>query len=294
VTTDAAPTSAGSGGAGPRDRRAAAGARALLTGAPLHWLVFGVAVGLWQLLVNVAVPADEEPFFPPPTAIAKRMYEMWLSGPASHAFLTPEATGNIFPSVLRMLGGWGLAAVLGMGLGLFLGRSQRALDYVDPLIQFFRAIPPPALIPLFIIVFKIGVGMRLAVIVFGVIWPILLNSIEGARSVEPLQLDLARVFKVTAARRLRQIILPAAAPKIFAGLRVSLSLSIILMVISEMVGATDGIGLTLFNAKDSFELPDLWGVIVLLGVLGYTFNAVLLRVERRLLAWHRGAQRIDG
>jgi len=260
----------------------------------LRWLVFAGALGLWQLIVRVAVSKDYELYFPPPTTIGKRMYEMWLSGPAEHAFLTNEAMGNVVPSVLRMLGGWGLAAVLGITLGLALGRSQRALDYVDPLIQFFRTIPPPALIPVFIVVFKIGTGMRLAVIVFGVIWPILLNSIEGARSVEPLQLDLARVFKVTPVRRLRRIILPATSPKIFAGLRVSLSLSIILMVISEMVGATDGIGLTLFNAKDSFLLSDMWAVIVLLGVLGYVFNTMLLWVERHVLAWHRGERRVDG
>jgi ABC-type nitrate/sulfonate/bicarbonate transport system permease component len=285
-------SAAGRVGEGTRNRWRAP--RSRLTGVVLRWLVFVVALGLWQLIVSVAVTGEYDLYFPPPSTIARRMYELWLSGPGAHAFLTAEATGNVIPSILRMLAGWGIAAVLGITLGLLLGRSQRALDYVDPLIQFFRTVPPPALIPVFIVVFKIGTGMRLAVIVFGVVWPILLNSIEGARSVEPLRLDLARVFNVRLTRRLTRIILPATAPKIFAGLRVSLSLSIILMVISEMVGATDGIGLTLFNAKDSFLLPDMWAVIVLLGSLGYAFNTALLWVERHFLAWHRGERQVDG
>ncbi|MFB9836640.1 ABC transporter permease [Actinoallomurus acaciae] len=263
------------------------------TGLLLRWIVFAVAVALWQLATYVAVPEDDKIFFPAPTTIAKRMYELWLTGPASHLFLTPAATGNILPSIGRMLAGWGIAVVFGVGLGVLLGRSRRLLDYVDPLIQFFRAIPSPALIPVFIVLFKLGLTMRLAVIVFGVLWPILLNSIDGARSVEPVQMDLSRVFALTRFERFRLIIMPSAAPKIFAGLRVSLSMSIILMVISEMVGGTNGIGYTLYTAKDSFQLPDMWSAIVLLGILGYTLNALLLWVERRLLSWHRGARRTD-
>jgi ABC-type nitrate/sulfonate/bicarbonate transport system permease component len=145
----------------------------------------------------------------------------------------------------------------------------------------------------FIVIFKIGTSMRLAVIVFGVVWPILLNTIDGVRSVEPLQLDTARVFRLSRLEQLRLIVIPAAAPKIFAGLRVGLSLAVILMVVSELVGGTDGIGYLLSSAKESFELPDMWAVIVLLGVLGYTANALLILVERRVLAWHHGVRRAD-
>jgi ABC-type nitrate/sulfonate/bicarbonate transport system permease component len=269
--------------AGPGGVTAAAGLRGFL----LRWAVFAAAVAAWQLVTAVAVPEDEKVFFPPPSVIARRMYELWLSGPADHAFLTPAVAADIVPSVERLLAGWLLAAVLGVGLGLLLGRLPDALDYVDPLIQFFRAIPPPALIPVFIVLFKLGPAMRLAVIVTGVVWPILLNSIDGARTVEPLRLEVARVFALTRWQRFRGIILPAASPKIFAGLRVSLSMSIILMVISEMVGGTDGLGYRLFTTKDAFQLPDMWSVIVLLGLLGYTFNALLLGLQRHVLAWHR-------
>jgi ABC-type nitrate/sulfonate/bicarbonate transport system permease component len=265
----------------------ATGARRFL----MRWTVLAAAVAGWQLVASVAVPEDEKVFFPPPSVIAHRMYELWLSGPPDHGFLTPAVMADIVPSVERMLAGWLLAVVLGVGLGVLLGRLPGVLDYADPLIQFFRAIPPPALIPVFIVLFKLGPAMRLAVIVCGVIWPILLNSIDGARTVEPLRLDVARVFALTPWQRLRGIILPAAGPKIFAGLRISLSMSIILMVISEMVGGTDGIGYQLFTTKDAFQLPDMWSIIVLLGVLGYTCNALLLGLERHVLAWQRGERR---
>jgi ABC-type nitrate/sulfonate/bicarbonate transport system permease component len=278
--------------AGPRPRGAAErGGR--FGGFLLRWTVFAATVATWQLVASVAVPEDEKVFFPPPSVIAPRMRQLWLSGPPGHGFLTPAATADIVPSVERVLAGWLLAVVLGVGLGLLLGRLPGVLDYVDPPIQFFRAVPPPILIPVFIVLFKLGPTMRLAVIVSGVIWPVLLNTIDGARTVEPLRLDVARVFALTPWQRLHGIILPAAGPKIFAGLRVSLSMSIVLMVISEMVGGTDGIGYRLYIAKDSFQLPDMWSIIVLLGVLGYTFNALLLGFERHVLAWQRGERRVD-
>ena len=262
-------------------------ARSSWAAAGLRWAVFAGAVVVWQIAVNF-VPEEKKLFFPPPTKIAKRVHEMWFSGPADHVFLTAQATANILPSLGRMLIAWALAAVVGIAAGVLLGRSRRALDYVDPLIQFSRAIPPPAAVPLFIVLFKLGNTMRISVIVFGVIWPILLNAIEGARSVEGVQLDIARVFRLTSSQRLFRIVLPASAPKIFAGLRISLSMALVLMVISEMVGSTDGIGFMLNDAKASFMLPDMWACIVLLGFLGYVFNALLLWTERRLLGWHRG------
>lgn len=237
-------------------------------------------VVLWE----AATRHFENPYFPTPSSIAQTMREQWFSGPAGHAFLTAEAIDNIFPSLARMFAGWSLAAVFGITLGVALGRSRNALEYADPLLHFGRTLPPPALIPLFIALFKIGSTMQVATIVFGVIWPILINSIEGARRVDPVQIDTARVFRVTGLRRLRFLILPFAASKIVAGLRLSLSISLILMVVSELIGSTDGIGFQLQNAQREFEFPLMWACIMLLGALGYVMNVTLLSLERRLLA----------
>jgi ABC-type nitrate/sulfonate/bicarbonate transport system permease component len=259
----------------------------------LRWSVFAVAVALWQVATYTVVPGDDKLYFPPPTAIGRQLYETWFSGPADRAFLTPTAIDDLLPSLGRLLGGWALAAVVGVLLGVALGRSQPAIEYVEPLIHFARSIPATTVIPVFIVLFKFSTTMRVSVIVFGVVWPILLNTIDGARSVDPVQLDIARVFKLSRSVRLRLVIIPGAAPKIFAGLRISLSLSIVLMVTSELVGATDGIGLFLSDAKKTFMLPEMWSAIVLLGVLGYLLNTAFLAIERRVLAWHRHARRID-
>ncbi|GAA4611473.1 ABC transporter permease [Actinoallomurus liliacearum] len=266
--------------------------RSRLASFGLRWGVFAGALVVWQFAVRF-IAEDKKEFFPPPTVIGRRIVHLWLGGPADHLFLTRMATGNILPSLARMLGGWAAAVVIGVAVGLLLGRSERAHDYVEPLIHFFRALPPPALVPVFIILFKLTNTMRVAVIVFGVTWPIVLNAIEGARSVEPVLLETAKVFRLGPTERLRRIILPAASPKIFAGLRVSLSMALILMVVSETIGGFDGIGYSLYQAKQSFLLPDMWAWIVLLGFLGYAFNTTLLWIERRALAWHRGARGVE-
>jgi ABC-type nitrate/sulfonate/bicarbonate transport system permease component len=164
--------------------------------------------------------------------------------------------------------------------------------YVDPLLQFARAIPPVTLAPVFIVIFKIGTQMEIATIVFGTIWPILLNTMAGARSVDPIQVETARVFRLPWHERLTWLVLPASLPKIFAGLRLSMSLALILMVFSELVGSTDGIGYEMNNAANAFDLTTLWAGIVLLGILGYLLNTVLIVVENRVLAWHRGARQL--
>ncbi|HEX6472921.1 MAG TPA: ABC transporter permease [Streptosporangiaceae bacterium] len=253
------------------------------------WLIIGLGA-LWQILARAA----DNPYFPPPSKIFPIVHDLWFSGPAGHLFLTSKAGDDFTPSLTHIFAGWIIASAVGIVIGVALGRSRAASEFLNPLLEFGRAIPPPTLIPFFIIVFHITDSMFIAVIVFGVIWPVLLNTIDGARTVDSLQLDTAKVFGISGWQRLWRVILPAAAPKIFAGLRVSLSLALILMVISELVGATAGIGDHLVNAQRSFELPQMWAGIVLLGILGLLFNGVFVLVERRVLAWHRGALRNEG
>ncbi|MBO3746760.1 ABC transporter permease [Streptosporangiaceae bacterium NEAU-GS5] len=246
--------------------------------------VVAAVVAMWEWRARAA----ENVYFPPPTAILARMREAWFSGPFTHAFLTDEAIANFPPSLGRMFGGWGLACLAGIVLGVALGRSDTLAAFVDPLIQFGRAVPPPTLIPIFLVLLKADTRVQLATIMYGVIWPVLINTIDGARYIDRLHDDTAQVFGLTRAQRLFRIILPAAAPKIFAGLRLSLALSLILIVVSELAGgSTNGIGYELLVAKSMYDLAGMWGVIVLLGLLGYLFNASFLLVERRVLAWHR-------
>ncbi|WP_190819048.1 ABC transporter permease [Saccharopolyspora pogona] len=246
-----------------------------------RWVVFIIAIVVWELLTRVAQSA----FFPPPTQIVGTAMEKWFSGPASSLFLTDEAFSDMLASLGRIAVGWLIAVVLGVALGTLLGRSRTALDYFGPLMAFMRAIPPPVLVPVFLVLLGIGAQMQITVIVFGVIWPILLNTVDGVRSVDQVKVDTIRSFRIPRSHWVFGVVLPAATPKIFAGLRVSLSLALVLMVVSELVGSTNGIGYRLVFDQRQFDFPAMWAGIVLLGILGYVLNTLLLVVERRALSW---------
>lgn len=258
----------------------------LVTGFLQRWTVFvGLVLG-WQAVTS----AIQDTYFPTPVTIARKMHELWFSGPVSQLFLTDGAIANILPSLGRLLTGWAIGGAIGIVVGLMLGRSRTALDYTGALINFGRALPAPALLPLFLVLFKIGTPVQLATIVFGVVWPVLLNTIHGAQSVDPVQVETARAFGIPRHRRIFAVVLPAALPKIFSGLRISLALSLVLMVISELVGATNGIGYQFQVASHSFDLPATWAWIALLGILGNLLNWLFLAVERRVLSWHHAGR----
>jgi ABC-type nitrate/sulfonate/bicarbonate transport system permease component len=244
-------------------------------------VVIAAVVAAWQL----GTQAADSPFFLPPSQIVPAMYHQWFSGPASHLWLTPDATANLLPSIGRMLAGWAIAAVAGIAIGVAIGRLPLLADLTEPVVHFARAVPPPAIVPVFLFVFNIGTPMELAAIIFGVIWPVLLNSIDGARHVHPGHLETARAFRIPPATRLARIILPSAAPMILAGLRLSLALALVMMIISEFVGSTNGIGNEMLKDQSLFDVPGMWGVIVLLGLLGMVLNAAFGLLERRVLAW---------
>lgn len=242
----------------------------------------GLAIA-WQLLALMAGDPVSWPAF---TDVLARLWSAWVTEPTAW-------TDAVAPSLGRLLAGWTGAVVAGVALGTLIGLSATARDYLGPAISFLRAIPPPALLPLFIVLLGIGDGMKAAVIGFGAVWPIVLNTADGVASVEPLQRDTARAYRIGFSDELLRIILPAAAPRIFAGLRISLSIAVILMVISEMIATVDGVGFALVQAQRSFRTLDVWAAIVLLGIIGYALNAGLAAVEGRALRWHRGAMRTE-
>jgi ABC-type nitrate/sulfonate/bicarbonate transport system permease component len=249
-------------------------------------VVLAAAIAAWQL----GTEAANSPYFLAPSAILPSMYHAWFSGPASHLWLTPDATANLVPSIGRMLVGWAIASVAGIVLGVAIGRLPLLADLTEPVVHFARAVPPPVLVPVFLFVFNIGTPMELAAIIFGVIWPVLLNSIDGARHVHPGHLETARAFRIPPLQRLTRIILPGAAPKIFAGLRLSLALALVMMIISEFVGSTDGIGREMLQDESLFNVSGMWGIIVLLGLLGMILNGLFSLLEHHVLAWERGAR----
>ncbi|MGE5131580.1 MAG: ABC transporter permease [Gemmatimonadota bacterium] len=255
-----------------------------------RWGVLVAVVALWELGARAAGSS----FFPPPSVIAARMYRLWFSGPATHLFLTRNATGNLLPSLGRVLAGLAIAVAVGGVAGVALGRSRALADYLDPVLQFARALPTVTLVPVFIAIFRLGTQMEVATIAFGTVWPILLNTADGARSLDPVQVETVRAFRLPAWQRLTTLIVPAALPKFFAGLRLAVSLSLILMVFAELAGSSNGIGYEMNNAESSFNTIWLWATLVLIAVLGNALNLLELAVEHRVLRWHRGARQRGG
>ncbi len=252
-----------------------------LQGFVQRWGVLIVAVLLWE----AGTRAAGNLYFPPPSRIAEHACSIWFTGPASQLYLTDTVYQDVLPSLGRIFTAWLIVMAVGIPAGLVLGRSRTAMHYVGPLFDFCRSLPSPALVPVFLVLFSIGTSLQLATIMFGTIFTVLLNSVDGARSVDSVKLQTAESFRISRSDRFLRIVLPAAGPKIFAGLRISLAHALILMVVSEMVGATNGIGYQLVYAQRQFDFPGLWAGMVLLGVLGYALNSLLLGVERRALRW---------
>jgi len=219
-------------------------------------------------------------FFPEPTDVLPAVWDDWLTDGDTW-------TENIAPSVVRIFYGFLLAAVVSVALGVAIGRSRRVSEYVEPIVHFVRSIPPPALLPLFLILFGIGDTQKVVLIAVGVFPPILLNTIDGVRSVDALQLDTAAAYQISRWDRITKVMIPSASPKIFAGLRISMSIAVILMVISELLAATDGLGFRILQASRDFAYVDLWAGLVVLGILGIVLNAGLSMLEHRVLRWTR-------
>ena len=249
-----------------------------------RWLGLGLEVTvpiLILLLWGVLSAGSKTYYFPPLTDILRTFKDTWLFD---------RIGSDAVPSLLRMGAGYGIAVVVAVSAGMLLGLFPRARRAAAPIVEFLRAIPPPALLPFAILVIGVGASMKIFIIAFVCVWPILLNTIDGMIGVDPTLVETTRSYGISERDRLWRVLLPAASPQIFAGLRTALSLALILMVISEMVASTNGIGYFVLQSQRTFAIPEMWSGIILLGILGYAFNGVFVLLERRLLRWHRGAR----
>jgi ABC-type nitrate/sulfonate/bicarbonate transport system permease component len=220
-------------------------------------------------------------FFPPLRTILEAFAETWFSD---------RWSADIVPSLLRLAAGFLIALAAALLVGVPLGHSKRARDYAEPALEFFRAIPPTVMIPVLLVISGVGDTSKVAVIAFGCIWPMLLNTIEGVRSVDSLLKDTCDIYKVHGLRRLRVLTLRAASPQIVTGMRTGLSIAIILMVISEMFASKDGLGFTIIQFQRTFSIPEMWSGILLLGIIGVALSLLMRMFEMVVLRWYEGAR----
>lgn len=216
---------------------------------------------------------------PPLSRILKIFWDLVISG---------QIPLQVAVSMKRAALGYLLAAAVFIPLGIVMGLSQRVHRALEVVVEMLRPVPPPVVIPVALLIFGIEDEMKIFVILFSCAWPILLNTIDGVRSLDWVLLNTAKTFRLSRAKTIWQVVLPAAAPQIMTGLRISLPIMLILVVISEMVGSTDGIGYFILDSQRRFRVAQMYAGMLTLAILGYALNQLFNLLYRSLLSWHWG------
>jgi ABC-type nitrate/sulfonate/bicarbonate transport system permease component len=238
-------------------------------------ITVAVALIAWEVLARIMHTV----YVPPVSTILWTFVHEWFS---------PTFRLQAIPSLQRMVLGYACACAIGITIGTVIGSFKPVYRLLDPVLQFWRAIPPTAIIPVGILLIGIGDSMKIVVIAFGAMWPILINTADGARMVPRERLDTARIFGLNSFETVVRVIVPSASPMIAAGMRTGLSIAFIMIVVSEMIGSTDGLGYYILQAQRTFAIPEMYGGIVLLAILGYLLNTIFVFAEKKVLGWHHG------
>ena len=183
------------------------------------------------------------------------------------------------------VGGLALAIVVGVLAGVVIGSSRLLLDASFVVLEFLRPIPAVALIPLAILFFGLGSEMRRYVVAYAAVWPILVNTLYGVRGSDRILHEVAMASGVSRLGTIVRVTLPAALPSIAAGIRISASVGLLVVVTAEFVTGTEGIGAYMQQQQLAFQLPEMYAAVLLTALLGYTINVVLRLTERRVLHW---------
>jgi ABC-type nitrate/sulfonate/bicarbonate transport system permease component len=240
-----------------------------------------VLVALWWLLSA----SSTDFFWPPLKTIVQAFPQTWTADPILH---------DVLPSLARLAAGYLIALLAGVAAGTAIGSSRTLRALCEPTLEFFRAIPPPVLIPVIALFAGYTASTtKVVTIALGCLWPILLNTVEGVRSVDEVLRDTARSYRFGRAATLRHVVLRGASPRIVTGARQALSLGVILMVISELFGANRGLGAAIVQFQRSFAIPQMWTGIILLGIIGVALSGLFRLVEHRTMAWYRGVRQAE-
>jgi ABC-type nitrate/sulfonate/bicarbonate transport system permease component len=236
-------------------------------------LVPAILVAAWW----IASANSTSPYLPPLSESLSAGWHTW----ASSSFVT-----DAVPSLVHLGVGLLLAGVIGVALGVVLGRLRLLGEIVWPVLEGARATPAVALVPAAIVLFGIGASTQIVIIAAATVWPILLNTIDGVRAVEPVVEDLMVSYRIRTVDRVLRVVLPAAGPQIMAGMNTAIAIGVVMIVFSEMQGATDGIGYMLLQQQRSYDIAGMWGTVIFFGLLGFTLNWSFQRIERRVVRWH--------
>lgn len=236
---------------------------------PLGVLPLIAVLIVWQILQK-----GNSPYFPPPSA--------WWSGIVQSA-----ATGKLLPACLAslqtILVGMVLATAAGVMLGVLIGLSRRTARALGPLLEFCRAMPPPAIVPLAILFLGYDERMKLTIVVISAMWPILLNTASAIQRIHPILLDVATSFHLSFYERIRFVAIPSVMPSILLGVRIALPLTIVLTLLVEILTSIEGVGALMITAQRNFQSGQLYGLLVLVGLFGFFLNTVFSMIQAIIL-----------
>lgn len=248
----------------------------------------------WLLrLVMVLVPAvivagwwlrsadSQNPFFPPLEQIVRSFGDVWLDRDAAH---------DVVPSLRNLTVGFGLGTAVGILAGTVIGQVDWMFRMFGPLISFLRSIPSIAYLPILIAVIGFTAPMRVTAISLAAFFPVLIAAIDGVRGIDETLLDATRSYRVPRVIAFIFVRLPSAAPRIFVGAELGLVASLIVMVASELIGTSRGIGAQVLLAQQTFQFADMWAGILLLAAIGIVSNLLFRLARSRILGWYDGAR----
>jgi ABC-type nitrate/sulfonate/bicarbonate transport system permease component len=225
----------------------------------------------------VATAGSTSFYFPPLTQVLGTLWSELTGG---------GLVGDLLFSLRNIAFGLTLATVAGVGAGLVIGEVALLRQATAPLLDFARATPTVAFVPVIILTLGIGSGPKVFLIFLGSVWPILLNTVSGVHGINPAVHETAHSYRIPWRLRLLKVVLPGALPQIFAGIRVALSVAVVLMVVSEIYGSPVGLGNFILQSGSSFKVADTWAGTILIGILGYALSVLLLAAEHLLLGWY--------
>lgn len=246
------------------------------------WRVAGFALlagffALWELLTRTGMVNAY--FLPPVSEILRSLYELIASLEIlRHAGIT----------LRRVCMGYALGSLAGYALGFACGTRPRLYTLLEFTVEFLRPMPSVALIPIGILFLGLGDALNAAIIGWACSWPVFINTMDGVRGVDPVQIQTARTFGLGRAAILRRVVAPASLPHVFTGLRVGLGIAVAVVVITEMVASGEGLGAFILNTSISYRVPQMYAGILVVGVFGYLLNRAFLALENVVLAWHCG------
>ncbi|MBB5953907.1 NitT/TauT family transport system permease protein [Saccharothrix tamanrassetensis] len=233
-----------------------------------------VLLALWEAAPRLGLV--DRTFLPPFSEVVAAWWELLVGG---------RLAGDVRASLTRSLSGFGLAVAIAVPSGLLIGWYRPLADLLNPLLELFRNTAALALLPVFVLLLGIGETSKVAIVCYACTWPILLNTISAVRDVDPTLLRLARSMDLPPHRLFRKVILPAAVPTVFTGIRIAGAVSILVLVAAEMVGAKAGLGFLVSSAQYNFAVPQMYAGIVTISIIGLVFNQALVALERRFTSW---------